>query len=188
MDIRNKNCIFVKKNMKQQLNPSLLQNTIENIAYQIMLAIKTSPKGRGVDSLETLILTENDKDSLALTMDEIAEETGAVFFHRDATNIRNAQVVLLVACNEKVRGLNCGYCGFICQDKPAEAPCILNTIDLGIALGSAVSSLMTYKIDNRILFSAGKAAKKMNLFKKNMPIIFAIPLSVSEKNIFFDRK
>jgi len=174
--------------MVQKLESSILQKTIENIGYQLMIAAKTAPKGRGVDCLDMLLLTGNDKEKLAKTMDEIAEEISAPFFHRDANNIRKSQTVFLMACNDDVRGMQCGYCGFLCQQKPKATPCVFNVLDLGIALGSVVSSAMNYKIDNRVLYSAGKAALKLQLFEKNMPIILAIPLSVSEKNIFFDRK
>ena len=174
--------------MVQKLESSIIQKTIEYIGYQLMIAAKTAPKGRGVDCLDMLLLTENDKEMLASTMDEIAEEISAPFFHRDADNIRKDQTALLIACNDDVRGMQCGYCGFFCQHKPKATPCVFNVIDLGIALGSAVSSAMNYKIDNRILYSAGKAALKLQLFDKNMPIILAIPPSISEKNIFFDRK
>lgn len=174
--------------MLQSLDNSLIIKTVENLVCQIMLAVKTAPKGRGVDVLEMKYVIDDEKDRLAQTMDEIANETETAFFYRDAENIRKSQVVLLLAAKNTVRGLNCGYCGFNCKEKSNDIHCVFNIIDLGIALGSAVSSAMLYKLDNRILYSAGKAALKLGFFDENIPLIFAIPFSISEKNIFFDRK
>lgn len=174
--------------MIQKLDNTFIRETVKNAVSQIMLAAKTAPKARGVDVLEIIYVFEKEKDILANAMDEIGEEISSEIFIRDAENIRKAQGVLLIASNDSVRGLNCGYCGFNCEDKPNTVHCVFNVIDLGIAIGSAVSSAMHYKLDNRILYSAGKAALKLGFFDKNIPLIFAIPFSVSEKNIFFDRK
>ncbi len=174
--------------MIHRLNTTTTQKIIEEIGLQLMIAVKTAPKARGKNSVEIIMLTDNDKLQLAKTMDQLSKTVATDFFKRDAENVRNAQAVLLLAVYDEVKGLNCQYCGFNCADKPSATPCVFNVIDLGIALGSAVSSAMHYKLDNRIMYSAGKAALKLQLFDKNMPIIFAIPLSASEKNMFFDRK
>jgi len=46
---------------------------------------------------------------------------------------------------------------------------------------------MDHRIDNRVLFSAGMAAMNLKLFSDNVKMCFAIWLSTSGKNIFFDR-
>jgi len=43
-------------------------------------------------------------------------------------------------------------------------------------------------VDNRIMYSAGKAAAELQLLGEGVQCIFAIPVSVSRKSIFFDRK
>ena len=174
--------------MIYKLNVSNTQKIIEEIGLQLMIAAKTAPKTRGKNSIEIIMLTDDDKCELAKIMDELSNTKSTEFFRRDAENVRNAQAVLLVAVDKEVKGLNCGYCGFNCSEKPTTIPCVFNVIDLGIALGSVVSSAMHYKVDNRIMYSAGKAALKMQLFDKNMPISLAIPHDASKKNIFFDRK
>lgn len=58
-------------------------------------------------------------------------------------------------------------------------------IDLGIAVSSAVSVAAMDKVDNRVMFSIGKAAAEMG-YAENV-LWLGIPLSVSGKNIFFDR-
>ncbi len=59
-------------------------------------------------------------------------------------------------------------------------------IDLGIALGSAVKVASELNVDNRIMYSIGRAAMKIGLMKADE--IQGIPLSIKGKNIFFDRK
>lgn len=59
---------------------------------------------------------------------------------------------------------------------------------LGIAIGSAVSSAMNLKIDNRIMYTVGYAAKDIDIFEKEYKIIMGLPLKYNNKNIFFDRK
>ncbi len=66
--------------------------------------------------------------------------------------------------------------------------CIYTTCDLGIAIGSAVAIAGQHFIDNRIMFSFGKAAIEGNFVPKDIKIGFGIPLSITGKNIFFDRK
>ena len=67
-------------------------------------------------------------------------------------------------------------------------PCAFNTGDLGIAIGSAVSVAMDNRVDNRIMYTVGQAAIEMGILGKDVKIIYGIPLSVSSKNPFFDRK
>lgn len=43
-------------------------------------------------------------------------------------------------------------------------------------------------IDNRIMYTAGIAAKEMGLLGQDVRIILTIPLTVTGKNPFFDRK
>ena len=76
---------------------------------------------------------------------------------------------------------NCGAC------KKAGAVCAFNVTDLGIAVGSAVSLAADNRMDNRVLFSAGKGAARMGLFGEEVKVCYGIPLSVSSKSVFFDR-
>jgi uncharacterized ferredoxin-like protein len=85
----------------------------------------------------------------------------------------------------------CGMCGFSnCAEKNMhpEHPCVFNSGDLGIAIGSAVSIAMDNRVDNRIMYSVGQALLEMGIFRKEIRIIYGIPLSISGKNPFFDRK
>jgi len=69
----------------------------------------------------------------------------------------------------------------------ALSPCFFNANDLGIAIGSAVSVACDNRIDNRVMYTVGYTANKMNLLP-NSDIVLGLPLSVSGKSPFFDRK
>ena len=82
-------------------------------------------------------------------------------------------------------------CGFKnCQEKTAypDFACIFNTGDLGIAIGSAVSIAADRRIDNRVMYTAGCAALALGLLGMDIKIAYGIPISISGKNPFFDRK
>lgn len=171
------------------LNKEELQKTIEHITHCIIIAAQTAPKGRGMDTLVIQLVSDKEKKALISKMEKIGKQNkDSSFFLRDAENIAVSDAVILIGTKADVRGLNCELCGFAtCGEKPALQPCVFNTVDLGIALGSAVCSAMEFKIDNRIMYSAGKAAAELQLLGKEINWIFAIPLSVTGKNIFFDR-
>jgi uncharacterized ferredoxin-like protein len=181
---------FIKNIIMIYLSQGELQKTIEHITHCIMIAAQTAPKGRGMDTLAIQSVSEKEKQSIISRMRKIGEQNeDSSFFLRDAENIAVSDAVILIGTRADVRGLNCGLCGFAtCNEKPALQPCVFNTVDLGIALGSAVCSAMEFKVDNRIMYSAGKAAAELQLLGKDINWIFAVPLSVTSKSIFFDRK
>lgn len=158
------------------------------IAKKIAVAARTAPKGKGVDNLEIAILTGNDIEKLAVAMCEIAEKEGRTSFARDAENCRKSQAVMLFATKNAPLGLNCSFCGFSkCEDKDSKIPCFFNANDLGIAIGSAVSVACDNRIDNRVMYTIGYTALKMNLLH-DCSVVLGLPLSVSGKSPFFDRK
>ncbi|MDD4847580.1 MAG: DUF2148 domain-containing protein [Bacteroidales bacterium] len=157
-------------------------------AESMMNAARTAPKGRGNDAMEIITITEQEILHLADMMDKIGEEKNESFFHRDADNIRQAGAVVLIGSKNQPLGLHCSLCGFkTCEQKPTSIPCVFNSVDVGIAIGSACAMAQRLCIDTRVMFSAGKAAEFLN-FLPECPTIFAIPLSISSKNPFFDRK
>ncbi|MBN1898041.1 MAG: hypothetical protein JW827_04625 [Spirochaetes bacterium] len=167
------------------------ENTLEEKAIEqalglIATAIKTSPKSRGLNALKVIALTDKEKNKLAKKMSTINKHP----FPRDSKNIEKADAIILIGMKTMHMGLNCGMCGYKdCADSQGKkGHCIFNTIDLGIALGSAVSTISDLKIDSRIMYSAGMTARDMGLFPKEYRIVMGIPLSISQKNIFFDRK
>jgi uncharacterized ferredoxin-like protein len=168
------------------------ETKIIEVAKNMLLAAKTAPKARGTDNVHMLILTGEDIKKLSEHMKHIAIRDNVAFFERDASNLEYASAVVLLGSPYKSLGLkNCGWCGFpTCAEKELhhEHPCVYNVHDLGIAVGSAVSVASDFKVDNRVMFSIGKAALELNIFQKEIKIAFGIPLSASGKNPFFDRK
>lgn len=71
--------------------------------------------------------------------------------------------------------------------KTAGGNCAFAYLDLGIAISSAVTTAAVEKVDNRIMFSVGKAAMEMNYIDEDI-LWHGIPLSIAGKSIFFDRK
>ena len=166
----------------------LRHETVLHIARQMMTAARTAPKGKGIDIVEVALVTGDDLKTLSNRMVALAEEQGMKFFLRDADNILNAECVVLIGTREQAQGLNCGHCGYaLCGDRPAGVPCAINTVDVGIAIGSACATAADNRVDTRVMFSAGLAAQRLN-WLEGCRQVFAIPVSASSKNPFFDRK
>ncbi len=163
------------------------EQDVINIARHMMVAARTAPKGKGVDIIEIKTVAGDDIEKLALETEKQAEETGMKFFFRDANCVRSAGAVVLIGTKEQKHGLNCYQCGYSCQTKPEATPCAINTIDVGIAIGSAVATASDMRADTRIMFSVGFAAQKAGWMGECRQVI-AIPVSISSKNPFFDRK
>ncbi len=154
-------------------------------------AARTSPKGKGEDTIATILLTGDEKDRVAQRMERIAAEEEIPFFKRDADNIYQVPAVLVIGTAFKPLGIpRCGDCGFDdCGDcvKRGGGRCNFNVIDLGIALGSAVSVAAMHHVDNRIMFSCAKAVLELGMLPPEIKLAYAIPLSISSKSPFFDR-
>jgi uncharacterized ferredoxin-like protein len=167
-------------------------DTVLNVAKKMAIAAKTAPKGRGKDCLEIMIAHGNDLQIIADKMENIGKTKNQDFFIRDAISIRNSVALLFLGTRIEPLGLAyCGLCGMNnCgnKEKHPEIPCMFNTNDLGIAIGSAVSVAMNNRVDNRVMYSVGMAARELKLFHEDVKIILGIGLSATGKNIFFDRK
>lgn len=158
------------------------------VARQMMTAARTAPKGKGIDIIEVAMVTDEDIKQLSDTMIAMVEEHGMKFFLRDADNILSAECVILIGTREQAQGLNCGHCGFAtCAGRTEGVPCAINSVDVGIAIGSACATAADMRVDTRVMFSAGLAAQRLN-WLKDSKMVFAIPVSASSKNPFFDRK
>ena len=161
---------------------------ILNVARQMMTAARTAPKGKGIDIIEVALVTGEDIKILSDKMIAMVEEHGMKFFLRDADNILSAECIVLIGTLEQAQGLNCGHCGYAtCAARAEGVPCALNSIDVGIAIGSACATAADMRVDTRVMFSAGLAAQQLN-WLKDCKMVMAIPVSASSKNPFFDRK
>ena len=178
------------------------KEAVEMAASMMAVSARTSPKARGVDSVKTIVLTGEDLEKLATTMERKVEEKSTELpgFKRDAGNVRGSAAVLIIGVSRNPKRielpLNCGACGYKnCKDLLAAGKregedftgpvCIFQAIDLGIALGSAVKLAGELNIDNRIMYTVGAAAKKLNLLDSDL--VIGIPVSVMGKNPYFDR-
>lgn len=160
-------------------------------AQAMCAAARTAPKARGMDELQTTILTGREKDDLADEMDRIGDSLEAGFFHRDADNVRQSEAIVLIGTTYRPRGLSelCQLCNnHTCEEcEQKNAVCVYDPMDLGIAIGSAAALAAREHIDNRVLFSAGKAALAAGIFGPEIALVMGIPLSCTGKNPFFDR-
>jgi uncharacterized ferredoxin-like protein len=172
-------------------NPEKKEDVLLKMAEEICVAIRTAPKAKGLDNLTTMIVTGNDKDKIADKMEDIAKQYDHQGQFRDSKNVRQAQVLILLGTKIDPVDLKlCGLCGNknCAESRTKKTVCIFNAHDLGIAVGAAVSKAADMRIDNRIMYSVGWAVREMNLLGEENKIIMGIPLSVSGKNPFFDRK
>jgi uncharacterized ferredoxin-like protein len=188
--------------MAQYRREQMEKEAARAAASLMAASARTAPKGRGLDSIETLVLDGDDLEKLARGMESKAEKLPAhlaPILRRDAKNVRVAQCVVLIG----VRGgpkkpeapFDCGACGYGSCAKLLQTPksgrdfsgpvCIFQALDLGIALGSAVKIAGELNMDSRIMYTIGISAKEMNLIDAD--VIMGIPLSVSGKSPFFDR-
>lgn len=173
--------ILNEREMRQQL--------VEEAARKIMIAARTAPKGKGVDVVEVCMLTGEEICQLSDEMRRIGWETDMKFFLRDADNILQAEAVILIGTRELCQGLNCMRCGFAhCADRPEGVPCAINTIDVGIAIGSACAMAADLRLDTRVMHSAGMAAMNLGWPCAEAKNVLALPLSCKSKNPFFDRQ
>jgi len=164
---------------------------IEQIAQEMCLAARTAPKAKGLDFIEMAIIKGDTIKKLSAKMKEIGDARNHFTFQRDSQSILSSQVMILIGTKKQTIGLKyCGFCGFenCAAAEKAGALCAYNSGDLGIAIGSAVSVAMDHRLDNRIMYSAGKAAVEMQLLVPEVVVAYGIPLSASAKNPFFDRQ
>ena len=180
------------------------KNAVAMAAALMAASARTAPKGRGVDSTESLILIDDDLEKLASAMEKKAAEKPdflSAVHRRDANNVRNSGCVLLLGVTGEPKKieqpLDCGACGFASCEQLAKARkqarmkdfagpvCIFQAMDLGISLCSSVKLAADFGVDNRMMYTIGVAAKSLGLMDSD--VIIGIPLSVSAKNPYFDR-
>ncbi|MDI9646642.1 MAG: DUF2148 domain-containing protein [Archaeoglobales archaeon] len=178
---------------------SFRAEAVKFAAYILAESARTAPKGKGDDVLDIVFINGYEVEKLCKEMEKIAEERNNHVFRRDANSIRKAEGVLIIGVDvKKSLGLNCGYCGYkTCADfqKALQEriekgenvlPCVFKVMDLGIAIGSAAKLAAIFGLDNRVMYTAGMAAKRLGYVKGD--IVLTIPLAALGKNPFFDRK
>jgi len=138
------------------------------VARLMLVAARTAPKARGLDTIVTAIVGGEDKNRLADEMERAGKEKNLPTRIRDAENVRNCELVVLVGVGYEAGSSN-----------------ELKLVDLGIALGSAAKVAGDLNVDNRIMRSIGETAENMKLLQADY--VVGIPISIKGKNAFFDR-
>lgn len=176
---------------------------VANMVINLMAAsARTAPKAGGKDFLEVTVITDVDKlGKIADAMKKYApESTNEAFWLRDASNIENSDALLLIGLTKPVTaGYDCGGCGYpSCADfaknrKIQEKEmgytgphCIMRMMDIGVALSSAAKTAGILNIDNRVQQRVGAAARALGYIKSE--VVMGIPVSITGKSIYFDRK
>ncbi|HVP94062.1 MAG TPA: DUF2148 domain-containing protein [Methanoregulaceae archaeon] len=177
------------------------KRAVMTIAGLMALSARTAPKGRGMDEIMTKIVAGADLTNLSAEMNSYGEEHDIGFFIRDSKSMASSDACILIGVRGEVTtGIDCEGCGYrSCRDlsdalseirdrdSPFKGPnCIIRITDLGIAVGSAVKTAQIHNVDNRVMYSAGVAARMMG-WMGECSVVYGIPLKASGKNIFFDR-
>ena len=190
-----------------------MEEIVTRVAEYMAASAVTAPKSGGMDFIKTRVLTGEDLTRLGDAMIKYGKERPDIYpyvketkgwatpsfmenmFTRDGKNVKRAQAVLIISLDKAASlGVDCGGCGVAtCVEREetsntefAGPQCGFRLIDMGIALGSAVKMAMDFNMDNRMMYSIGAAARREGLIEGEWAV--GVPLSVSGKNIFFDRK
>jgi len=179
-----------------------MKNVADMVVNLMAASARTAPKAGGKDFLEITVIQDVDRLSvIANAMKEYApKSTNEAFWLRDAANIENADALLLIGLTKPVTaGYDCGGCGYpSCADfaknrKLQEKEmgytgphCIMRMMDIGVALSSAAKTAGMLNIDNRVQQRVGAAARALGYCEAE--VVMGIPVSITGKNIFFDRK
>jgi uncharacterized ferredoxin-like protein len=164
---------------------------IKDVAGFMALAARTAPKTRSIDNVEVFAIDDDAaKKKLIEKMREISKKENRPGFERDAKSIEASPIILIMGVRSNPADLNCGFCSYpTCEEMTKhKGTCSYNPIDLGIASASAAAIASDFHADNRIMYSIGRACLDLKLFSQTVKQALGIPLSVTGKNPFFDRK
>jgi len=167
------------------------KNAIRMAADMMAVSARTAPKSAGIDRIQTLIIDGEDLDRLASAMEEKMRSKAVQLqgFQNNAEQIRQSSAVLLIGVTGEPKRLepplNCGACGYqTCEGfvgvgqregEDFKGPlCIWESIDLGIALGSAAKTASALNVDNRIMYTIGAAARKLKLMRADVVVGIAL--------------
>ncbi|MCS7102905.1 MAG: DUF2148 domain-containing protein [Candidatus Korarchaeum sp.] len=163
------------------MDKSEVKEALVQVARLMVISAITAPKARGVDNVVCKVVEDEGTISMiADEMERLSSELSEVFL-RDSKSLRNTKVLVLMGCKIAEAGMKERI-----ESMGITEDVALSIINLGIALGSAVKTASMLNVDNRIMFTVGKAAKRLGLLDAD--IVLGIPMSVTPKNIYFDRR
>ena len=185
---------------------------LRQVAQLGAVAAMTAPKSGGSlflkgskPFIETVILEDRD------TLKRLAEWQRArgtklkePLWFRDADTTEKLDLVLFIGLAKWYPPVyDCGACGYAtCAEFLRAAPkhhtegsenwefpgpvCQLRAVDLGIAVGSAAKVASLNNIDARCQTRLAAAARHLGVIEADLAV--ALSMSISHKNIFFDKK
>ena len=184
---------------------------LKNVAQLCAVAAMTAPKSGGQLFLkgskpfvETVIV--DDKETLQRLAAWLRDRGGKLqspIFLRDAETTDKVDLILFIGLRRWYPPMyDCGACGYgTCNEFLRDAPthhaegskdweflgpvCQIRCIDLGIAVGSAAKVAGMNNIDTRCQTRVAAAARHLGIIQSDLAV--ALSMSVSHKNIFFDR-
>lgn len=170
-----------------------LNNAAKTILELMAASAKTAPKGAGQDYIDIVVLSRGECKKVGDEMITMEEREGRKNFARDGKNVKASSGMLLVGLRgHKGLGLECGACAHRCSEMSTTEGadfmgpnCCIRVLDMGIAIGSAVKTASIHNADNRIMYRAGVAARRMGLIESSYAM--GIPISLTGKSIYFDR-
>ena len=185
---------------------------LRHVAQLCAVAAMTAPKSGGQlflkgakPFIETVIVEERD------TLQRLAEWLRArgtklkdPIWFRDADTTEKLDLVLFIGLAKWYPPVyDCGACGYAtCAEFLRAVPayrtagaedwefpgpiCQLRCVDLGIAVGSAAKIASPNNVDARCQTRIAAAARHLGVIQADLAV--ALSMSVSHKNIFFDKK
>ncbi len=195
--------------MNQQ---EIFMDALRHVAELCAVAAMTAPKSGGQlfskgakPFIETVIVEDRETlNRLAAWLRERGTKLKAPIWFRDADTAEKLDLVLFIGLAKWYPPVyDCGACGYAtCAEflrarehqKPQgiedwEFPgpiCQLRCIDLGVAVGSAAKIASINNVDARCQTRIAAAARHLGVIEADMAV--ALSMSISHKNIFFDRK
>jgi len=179
-----------------------MKETACMVANLMAASARTAPKAGGKDFLEIVVITERDSlQRIADVMKGYApKSSNEAFWLRDASNVENSDALVLVGLKEfNAAGYDCGACGYAScaefkghreileKEMGYKGPqCALRMMDIGVALASAAKTAGLLNVDNRVQQRVGAAARALGLI--DAEVVMGIPVSISGKSIYYDRK
>jgi uncharacterized ferredoxin-like protein len=186
--------------------------SVRHVAKLCAVAAMTAPKSGGqlflkggTPFIETVIV--EDKATLKRLADWLRSQgqkhKDAIWF-RDADTAEKLDLVLFIGLSGWYPPqYDCGACGYgtcaeFLQARPGYSSagsadwqfngpvCQLRAVDLGIAVGSAAKAASLNNVDTRCQTRIAAAARLLGILKSDLAV--ALSMSVSHKNIFFDKK
>ncbi len=185
---------------------------LRQVAQLCAVAAMTAPKSGGQlflkgakPFIETVIVEERDTlQRLADWLRARGTRLKQPIWFRDADAAEKLDVVLFIGLAKWYPPVyDCGACGYAtCAEFLRAAPkyrteasedwefpgpiCQLRCVDLGIAVGSAAKTASLNNVDARCQTRIAAAARHLGVIEADLAV--ALSMSVSHKNIFFDKK